>query len=84
MSTVLTPAAQTAVTSALTQESADALLIKTGLCHLTENHYFNDETGEHFYDLEDGRTVEITAQGEVFLYNFPADDGKAPQQLTVN
>lgn len=83
LDTVSNIALTQALTQGLTQEQADALLIRTGLSPLTEDHYCG-EKGNHFYDLEDGRTVEITAQGEVFVYDFPEDDGKTPQKLDVS
>lgn len=68
----------------VTEAQADALLIATGLSHLTEDYYFNEEEGAHYYDLEDGRTVEITARGEVFVYDFTREDAEdAPQQIQV-
>lgn len=86
MTTVLTPATpavNTVVNIALTQDEADALLIKTELSHLTEDHYCDEESGSHFYDLEDGRTVEITIAREVYVLDFTKDDGQSAEKLNV-
>lgn len=77
---ILTPTAliaqMIAESTPLTQEQADAKLIETGLSHLTEDHYFDEESGNHYYDLEDGRTVEVNAKGEVFTYDFTKEDSE--------
>jgi hypothetical protein len=42
---------------------ADAILIAMGVAHLAEDFYENEETGTLIYDLEDGRSVEISPTG---------------------
>lgn len=46
-------------------EWIDGLFIDTGLSHLLENEWFNEETGNVHFELEDTRTVIIEPDGSV-------------------